>query len=36
MSAESITADRGSRRRISSSLDEGLFIEAGAGTGKTT
>ncbi len=36
MSDESITADRGSRRRISSSLDEGLFIEAGAGTGKTT
>jgi len=36
MSDESITADRGSRRRISSNLDECLFIEAGAGTGKTT
>jgi len=30
------TADRGSRLRISNSLSEGLFVEAGAGTGKTT
>jgi ATP-dependent helicase/nuclease subunit A len=36
MTDESLTADRGSRRRISSSLGEGLFVEAGAGTGKTT
>jgi len=33
---ESLTADRESRRRISNSLYEGLFVEAGAGTGKTT
>ena len=36
MTDESLTADRGSRRRISNSLGEGLFVEAGAGTGKTT
>jgi ATP-dependent helicase/nuclease subunit A len=33
---ELLTADRESRRRISNSLFEGLFVEAGAGTGKTT
>jgi ATP-dependent helicase/nuclease subunit A len=30
------TADRASRRRIAANLNEGLFVEAGAGTGKTT
>ncbi|MCX5992965.1 MAG: UvrD-helicase domain-containing protein [Chloroflexi bacterium] len=36
MNAEFTPADAGSRRRISNSLDENLFVEAGAGTGKTT
>ncbi|MFA5400253.1 MAG: UvrD-helicase domain-containing protein [Dehalococcoidia bacterium] len=31
-----LTADHASRRRISENLQEGLFVEAGAGTGKTT
>jgi hypothetical protein len=30
------TADRDSRKRIAENLHEGLFVEAGAGTGKTT
>jgi len=36
MSDEHHTADRASRQRIAENLHEGLFVEAGAGTGKTT
>jgi ATP-dependent helicase/nuclease subunit A len=36
MTDESLTADHVSRHRISNSLCEDLFVEAGAGTGKTT
>ena len=36
MNAEFKPADAESRRRIAESLDENLFVEAGAGTGKTT
>ncbi len=36
MTDEMLLADDVSRRRISQNLNEGLFVEAGAGTGKTT
>jgi ATP-dependent exoDNAse (exonuclease V) beta subunit len=36
VSGEFISADQAARDRIRDSLDETLFVEAGAGTGKTT
>jgi len=36
MSEEFTPIDHANRRRIGESLDENLFVEAGAGTGKTT
>ena len=35
MTSSFIPADQDQRTRITSSLDETLFVEAGAGTGKT-
>ena len=36
MTTPSLPVDQDHRRRIANSLDENLFVEAGAGTGKTT
>ena len=36
MSATFVPQDQDARRRVQEALDENLFVEAGAGTGKTS